>query len=164
MLRVWKLFGRIEARVQSWFAHYPVLYALYGGIGIVLFWRGVWHGMDTLAIWYFGGGGGVTSIDLAPSVLDSLFSFVLGSAILLSCGLWVSSFLGNEVIISGLRGEKRLSARTETEVRTETGALADVLEELDTIHARLEELDKVRRRTKQRPAPPPLPPKNTARK
>lgn len=169
-MSVSRFLTRLEERVRSWLSHYPVAYALLGGVGIVLFWRGVWLGADVLSALYFQDGHGVASIDIVPSLLDPVLSLIIGSVILLICGLWVSSLLGNEVIISGLRGEKRLTERTETEVRTETGALAEVLEQLDIIHSKLEELDVKRGRAKKavppKPAlmPPPLPPKAAAKK
>lgn len=163
-MRLVGFLGKLEDKIRGWLSHYPILYALYGGIGVVLFWRGVWHSVDVLAMWFIQDGRGITSIDAVPSLVDSLLSFAAGSLILLSCGLWVSSFLGNEVIISGLRGEKKLTERTETEVRTETGALAEVLEELDMIHAKLEELDAKRSKPRPKLAAPPLPPKAPEKK
>ncbi len=132
---------KIENKIKSFLAHHPFLYAVYGGIGVVLFWRGVWLGMDSLVNYYFLPVDGRASIDILVSTWDPLASFLVGTCILLSCGLFVSELIGKEIIISGLRGEKRLTERTETEVRTETGALAEVLERLDTIAVRLEDIE-----------------------
>ena len=135
-----RLLDRLEARVQVFLSHYPVLYALYGGTGLILFERGVWHGVDALSE-YLSSPAGLTSRDAVVSFQDSSFSFIAGLIILLSCGIFVSQFIGNEIIMSGLRGEKRLTERTETEVRTETGALAEVLERLDNIAMRIEAIE-----------------------
>lgn len=157
-MRLWHFFDRLEDKVRGWLTRHPFIYAVYGGIGIVLFWRGVWHGVDAIANLFLYPIDGGTSIDAVVSFYDSGLSFILGTGILLSCGLFVSELIGKEIIISGLRGEKRLTERTEVEVRTETGALAEVLEQLDAIHVRLEALDAARKTVKRKPSPPPLPP------
>jgi hypothetical protein len=137
---IWKLLRKIEYRVRGWLSRHPIFYALYGGTGLVLFERGVWHGIDALSE-FLGTPVGMTSRDAVVSFQDSGVSFLLGVVILLSSGIFVSQFIGNEIIMSGLRGEKRLTERTETEVRTETGALAEVLTKLDAIASRLEAIE-----------------------
>ena len=57
-------------------------------------------------------------------------------------GSFVSTFIGNEIIISGLRGEKKLTEKTESEVRTETGAIAEISDRLDEVAERLERIEK----------------------
>jgi hypothetical protein len=143
-----RFFDHMEDKVRGWFSRHPFLYAIYGGIGIVLFWRGVWHGMDTIAQYYFFRSEAYSTIDVLSSGWDPLVSFIIGSLILLSCGLFVSELIGKEIIISGLRGEKKLTERTETEVRTETGALAEVLERLAAIAERLEKIEDGHRKEK----------------
>ena len=59
---------------------------------------------------------------------------------LIITGLFVSSFIGNEVIMSGLRGEKRLSEKTETEIKTEVRAISDIRDEVLTISEKLEKI------------------------
>lgn len=124
-------------------SHWPIIYGFFGGVGVVLFWRGVWYTADV-----------VYSL-VAPTpekqflmstsqIWDGPISIVAGAILLLMSGLFVSNFIGNEIIISGLRGEKKLTEKTEVEVRTETGAIAEIKEKLDEISARLEELEKKR--------------------
>jgi hypothetical protein len=136
-MKIAKFFDKLEDHVRAWLSHHPFIYAMYGGVGVVLFWRGVWLLADVLAAHYLltAPGG---SVDIVISIWDAGSSFVLGSLILLSCGLFVSELIGKEIIISGLRGEKKLAAKTESEVRTETGALAEVLERLDRMENLLE--------------------------
>ena len=43
-----KIVRKLELRTQAYLSHHPKLYALIVGIGIVLFWRGVWHSADSL--------------------------------------------------------------------------------------------------------------------
>ena len=49
---------------------------------------------------------------------DGPLSVLIGAVVLLMSGVFVSNFIGNEIIISGLRGEKKLAERTEKEVKS----------------------------------------------
>jgi hypothetical protein len=143
-MTVYKFFDKLEDRARGWFSRRPILYGFVGGIGIVLFWRGVWHTADWISSkileWELDAcGANTVSCGVFP---DGPLSFIIGSVLLLATGLFVSGFIGNEIIISGLRGERKLTEKTETEVRTETGAIAEIKEELKKISARLDELRK----------------------
>jgi hypothetical protein len=105
----------------------------------VLFWRGVWHTADFVSALLIARNGGNATIDFAM-LPDGPVSLLLGSIILLSTGLFVSNFIGNEIIISGLRGEKKLTEKTEVEVRTETGAIAEIQDELKDIRDALKDI------------------------
>src|SRR3989338_4137043 len=113
---LYRFFDKLEDKVRGRLSHWPIVYGFIGGVGIVLFWRGVWHTADYYSAIILGRTAD-TSIDL-NSLSDGLLSLVVGSALLLISGLFVSSFIGNEIIISGLRGEKKLTERTEAEVKT----------------------------------------------
>ena len=39
--------NKLEYRVRFWFSKRPIFYGLIGGVGVVLFWRGVWHTADS---------------------------------------------------------------------------------------------------------------------
>ena len=109
MHTIYRFFDKFEDKVRGFLSHYPIVYALVGGVGIVLFWRGVWHLADEFAFMTAG------------------MSIVVGSVILLATGLFVSVFIGDQVIISGLRGEKKLAEKTVGEVEYEIDRL-DLLE------------------------------------
>ncbi|MDO8430474.1 MAG: hypothetical protein Q7S72_00580, partial [Candidatus Taylorbacteria bacterium] len=100
MRKTVRFFDKLEDKVRGKLSHYPILYALIGGVGVVLFWRGVWHIAD--------------DIDM-----NSIISIVVGTVILLMTGVFVSSFVGNRLIISGLIGEKKLTEKEEAEIETE---------------------------------------------
>ena len=140
-MRIVRFFDRLEDRIRGWFSHWPILYGFVGGIGVVLFWRGVWHTADWASALLMDWRTGQTTVSLS-TFPDGPLSFVIGAILLLLTGLFVSSFIGNEIIMSGLRGEKKLTERTEQEVRTETGAIAEIRERVRTIDERLEAIEK----------------------
>ncbi len=128
-------------KLTSYLSHRPKLYALVVGIGVVLFWRGVWHTADQIHE-YLSYGSIYSSIDAFQSPWwDGPFSLVVGIIILYFSSAFVSSFIGNELILSGLRGEKRLNEKTEEEVRNEVTAIADIKDSLRVINRTLEQLE-----------------------
>jgi len=138
-----RFFDKLEDKVRGWFSHRPIVYGFIGGIGTVLFWRGVWHTADylsaTFLVWQSGAAAGPSTA--APGeILDGPISLIIGSVMLLMTGIFVSGFIGNEIIISGLRGEKKLAEKTEAEVKTETGAIAHIHEEMAKMSKRLDEI------------------------
>ena len=118
-------------------------YALIVGVGIVLFWRGIWHGTDEV-LNYVVQDRIITSIDyLSQSVWwDAPLSLFLGIVILYFTGAFISSFIGNELILSGLRGEKRLNEKTEEQVENEVRAISDIKESLKSVERTIEQLEK----------------------
>ncbi|MFA4890125.1 MAG: hypothetical protein WC587_00610 [Candidatus Paceibacterota bacterium] len=113
-MRLIKFFDKLENKIRMRLSRYPILYALIGSIGIILLWRGVWMIADTLGI------GGFTSA-------------VLGVVLLLLIGLFVSFFVGSEIIISGIKAEKRTDEKTEEEIKQETSILKEIKEDLKEI-------------------------------
>lgn len=140
--RIIKYFDKLEDKIRGRLSHYPILYAIIGGIGVVLFWRGVWHTADFFSDLIFSYQHNM-SIDLGNSAWwDGPLSLVLGSILLLSTGLFVFGFIGNEVIISGLKGEKKLAEKTEEEVKIETGTIKEIKKEVEKISQKLSDIEK----------------------
>ena len=98
--KIFHFFDKLEDKTRARLSRNPLLYALFGGIGMVLFWRGVWHTADSIN-------------------LSAIGSIILGAVILLVTGVFVSAFIGNRLIISGLSGEKKLAEKAEGEIETE---------------------------------------------
>jgi len=117
-----EFFNRLEIRIKGKLSHYPVLYAFLGGVGIVLFWRGVWHTADDLN-------------------LSSILSLIIGFFILLVIGVFVAEFIGNKLIISGLVGEKKLSSKEEGEIETEESQLKNLQNTLSRVEKKLTDLE-----------------------
>ena len=123
--QIYRFFDKLEDHARRWLSHRTILYGFVGGIGAVLFWRGVWHTADYLSLWLLFSEGGMSTID-APVIWDGLLSFIVGSVLLLMTGLFVSSFIGNEILISGMRGEKKVAEKTEEEIKVEGQELTDM--------------------------------------
>ena len=141
MGKLFHFFDRLEDRVRGWMSHRQIFYGLVGGVGIVLFWRGVWHIADYFSLVFMTRESGSATIDMA-ALWDGLLSFGIGSVLLLLTGLFVSSFIGNEIIISGLKGEKKVAEKTEEEVETETTLVKDLRKEVREIKDRLGRIEK----------------------
>lgn len=142
MRSIYRFFDKLEDKIRGRLSHYPILYAFIGGVGVVVFWRGVWHTTDffTEVIFSYQVNG---SVDLgALPWWDGPLSLLVGSVLLLSTGLFVFGFIGNEMIVTGLKGEKKLTEKTEEEVRLETGTLKEIKNEVKEISKRLDEIEK----------------------
>lgn len=132
---------RIFTRFHIFLSHHSFLYALIVGIAIVLFWRGVWHTVDLLHL-YISHYHATASIDFsAHPWWDGPLSFVVGCVVLYISRAFVSSFIGNELILSGLRTEKTLTKQTDTDLKIEVSAISDIKEEIDTITRKLGDLE-----------------------
>ena len=111
------LFDKLEYKIRTRLSHHPFIYALLGSVGIVVFWRGIWHTADFISevIFYYQSQAGTINLgNLAW--WDGPLSLIVGAILLLPSGLFVSSFIGNEIIISGLKGEKKFTDKTEEEI------------------------------------------------
>lgn len=120
--KVLQFFDWLEDRLRGALSRHPVLYTIIGSVAVVLFYRGVWLTADMI------------------SFLTGPVSLIASFAILLAIGLFVSVFIGDQIIISGLKGDKKITEKTEAEVRSETILLAEVKRELAEIRALLKEI------------------------
>lgn len=133
--KIYNLGDRLEDKARGRLSHYPIIYAFIGGTGIIIFWRGVWHTMDYIMKLLFEAGDRVTSTSLLESPWwDGPLSMLIGATLLLGVGLFVSSFIGNEIIISGLKKEKKIVEKTEEEIEVD-------LKESDKIRNEIHEMD-----------------------
>lgn len=120
--KVLQFFDWLEDRLRGALSRHPVLYTIIGSVAVVLFYRGVWLTADMI------------------SFLTGPVSLIASFAILLAIGLFVSFFIGDQIIISGLKGEKKITEKTEAEVRSEAALLAEVKRELAEIRTLLKEI------------------------
>lgn len=144
MKAIFNFFDRFEDRVRGWLSHYPIWYAIVGGVGIVLFWRGVWLTADylfeTLAVLQSATDGTIHSVSIPW--WDGPLSILISLVILLSTGVFVSNFIGNEIIITGLRGEKKLTEKMKQETRLEVGAIGEIREEMMKVSEQLDAIER----------------------
>jgi len=122
MKKIVDFFDKLENKVRAKLSHYPILYGFIVGIGVVLFWRGVWHIADEVN-------------------LGSVVSIVLGSIILLMTGIFVSEFLGKKLIISGIAGEKKIEEKEEKEIRTEETQIKKLENTLERVEKKLDQIE-----------------------
>ena len=121
--KIVRFFDKLEDRVRGKLSHYPIFYAFIGGVGVVLFWRGVWHIADDIN-------------------MSSIASLIIATILLLLTGVFVSAFIGNRLIISGLIGEKKLEEKEESEIETEEAQLINLQDTLDRIEKKLDYLER----------------------
>ena len=120
--KILSFFDKLEDFVRIELSHSPILYALVGAVGIILLWKGVWEVAQLIpGLYGFG-------------------SIVMGVIILLVSGLLVSFFIGDSIIISGFKKEKKLVERTEKEIleaeKTQAQEIINKLDHLEKdIHA-----------------------------
>ena len=134
MKRIIIFFDKLEDGIRAALSRRPIVYAFVGGTAIVLFWRGVWMVADTIPF------------------LTGPISILVSVATLLAMGLFVSFFIGDNIIISGLKKEKRLDEKIASEVKTELNILNDIQKRLDDIEKELKTLREEMRRNVVPPA------------
>jgi len=140
--KVFLFFDKFEDSIRKWLSHYPLLYAFIGGAGVIIFWRGVWYTMDFIMEFYFSVPLANRSINSAILIWwDGPLSIAIGLVMLLATGIFTSSFIGNEIIISGIKGEKKMVEKTELEMQSETESVKDIKREIEIISDRLEEIE-----------------------
>lgn len=118
-------FDKLEDKVRHRLSHYPILYAFIGAVGIILMWKGVEETAGYVPALYGPG------------------SVLLGLVILLMSGLLVSFFIGDSILISGFKREKKFTERTEKEILEAQTSSTDILAaEIRHIHNDLEDIKK----------------------
>lgn len=122
-MNIIKFFDKLEDKIRKRLSRRPIIYAFIGSVGIILLWRGVWIMADSFS-------------------LSGLMSIIIGVLILLLTGLFVSFFVGEQIIISGIKEEKRIDEKTEEEIKKEEVGLRHVREDLEEIKKEIKEVDK----------------------
>lgn len=122
-MSIMKFFDKLEDRIRGALSHRPVVYAFVGSVGIVLLWRGIWIIADDFE-------------------LSGIASTIIGVLILMAIGLFVSFFIGDQILLSGIKEEKRMDEKTEEEVRNEAVSLRQIKNDLNEIKIQLQKLDK----------------------
>lgn len=129
-MKLIKFFDKLEDHLRGALSRTPIIYGIIGGVAIVMFWRGIWHLADM-----FEKSGGIWSIIFGAPV-----SVIISATVLLLTGLFVSFFIGDRIILSGLTHEKKIEEKTETEVRAEGELLVDIHKRIGRIEKDISEL------------------------
>ncbi len=111
------LFDKMEDRIRARLSRHPFIYTFIGGTGVVLFWRGVWHLADALE----------NSSPLLGYIFSPLGCLVLSVILLLATGLFVSVFIGDSIIMSGIKHDKKVIEKTLNDVDMEKADIEKVL-------------------------------------
>jgi len=123
-------FDKLEDWIRGNLSRHPITYSMIGGVSVVLFWRAVWETADMLA-----------GIDPMLAVLFyPPLQLVISTILLLLTGLMVSIFIGDRIILSGLRHEKKLEERTEDLAEEEVVTLAQIQNSIHTLEKEIKKL------------------------
>ena len=121
--KIFNFFDKLEDYVRINLSHTPIIYALVGAVGIILLWKGVWEVAQLIpGLYGFG-------------------SIVMGVIILLVSGLLVSFFIGDSIIISGFKKEKKLVERSEADIlKAEHAQTKEIVAKLDHLEKDVHDL------------------------
>ena len=114
---IFYLFDKLEDHVRARLSRHPFIYTFIGGSGVVLFWRGIWHSADFLE----------HASPLGEIVFSPLGCIVLAVSILLATGLFVSVFIGDSIIMSGIKHDKKIIEKTLADEEVEKDDIEKVL-------------------------------------
>lgn len=125
-----RFFDRLEDRVRARLSHRSIVYAFVGGTCTIIYWRAVWHTADILME-------GIPWLDGIKGFWGYVFyepiSLVWTAIVLLMTGLFVSNFIGERIVISGLKKEKKVTDRTEEEVAGEEKDIQKLSAKMDLL-------------------------------
>jgi hypothetical protein len=129
---IYHIFDKLEDHIRGTLSKHPFIYTFVGGSGVILFWRGVWHIADILerTTWW------------GQVLYSPLGSMVFGVVILLSTGLFVSVFVGDSIIMSGIKKDKKTIDKTMEEIELEKVDLKNVLTSIIDIKKQLETMER----------------------
>ena len=118
---------KIEDQARKFFEQFPFLQAILAGIGVIVFWRGIWEGLDQTGV-------------------SPLASIILGVLILGAVGVFVQTFIGNTIIIKEVKHEEKAGQKAieklEVKENTESISLTEISQKLDCIMKKMESENK----------------------
>lgn len=130
---VFYIFDKMEDHIRATLSRHPFMYTFIGGTSIVLFWRGIWHTADVLQ---------QTSV-IGGYIFSPIGCIILAVVILLSTGLFVSVFIGDSIIMSGIKHDKKIIEKTLADEEVEKadlervlGAILDMKQELEVLEGK----------------------------
>ncbi len=139
-MKLFSSIGKFFREIREKLSKHPIIYAVFGAVGIILFWRGIWHTADFLAVFFLNNQGG-SSINYTD-LLDSLISAIIGFVLLLFTGLFVSDFIGSRMISETAKTEEKIekiAKETESEEKTEEERLDEIEKKFEEVTSHLDE-------------------------
>ena len=141
-----KYFDRLEDKLRSRLSHRSILYAVIGGTLTILFWRAVWHTADKIMM-----GEGLSSMFNESKLIFNAngwggvifyepITFIWTLIALLLTGLFVSIMIGDRIILSGIKHEKRIDEKTEDEIKKEELDIKNIVYKINTMSSDIEEI------------------------
>ena len=123
------IFLKIEDRARKYFERIPFIHAFLAGVGVILFWRGVWEIAD---IYHF----------------DPTISIVVGIIMLVSIGLFTHTFIGNAIIIKNVKHEINIEKENrkdlstfEKNINNEEITLAHLYDKIDQLSKKITHIE-----------------------
>ena len=113
MRTITNFFLGIEERARVFFEQFPFVQAFVAGIGVIIFWRGVWEFLDRQGI--------------SPAL-----SVALGTLLLGSVGVFIQTFIGNTIIIRNVKQEEKMEKKALKEVEGEMDVEEITMAQLST--------------------------------
>lgn len=115
---------RMEEYARKYFERMPFAQAFLAGVGVIIFWRGIWEWLD--------------DIEVSPFA-----SVLIGTLILACVGVFVQTFIGNTIIIDEVKQEEKAEKRALKKIEGEEGAeavtLAALSNKIDLLIKKIEE-------------------------
>ena len=124
--KIVRFFDKLEDRIRETLSRFPVIYSIIGGVAIVVFWRGVWVIFD--------------NIEIFNGISGGIITLVLSTVVMLGTGLFVSFFVGDRIILSGLKHEKKLEEKAIEEIEKENDKINLALSKINSIESHLAEI------------------------
>jgi len=128
--RIIKYFDKLDDRVRARLSHRSIAYAAVGGFFMIVYWRAIWDIVDNSMR-----KGGVLGF-----IFNDWISLVWSTIALLLTGLFVSSFIGERIIMSGLKQEKKDTDKTKDEVFKEEDEIKSIQNKMIKMAGDIEEI------------------------
>lgn len=121
-MKMTNIFLYTEEKARKYFEQTPFIHSFLAGIGVVLFWRGVWEVADFYS-------------------LSPFISILIGILILGGIGLFVQTFIGNTIIIKNVKSDINLEKKTEKEIIKEEITLSHIAEKINILNSKIENIE-----------------------
>jgi hypothetical protein len=120
MKKVLRFFDKMEDKARGYMSRRVFVYALVGGALHVLFWRGIWHTSDFIMSgnWHLN-----ETRNFWGWLLYEPITLIWTTSALILIGLFVSIFIGDSIIMSGIKNTKKITEKTEKEISEEENNL-----------------------------------------